>query len=112
MDFGSRARFLLAKIVARNTDDNQTRLTVLAPEMLKPFVLGREAAFGGCVDDQNGLAFEVSHGDGLAAQGRDGEVVETVRHGDPSRDAKSVLHYVALRWTLFKHLDTLPPCVL
>jgi hypothetical protein len=35
-------------------------------EFLEPFELRREAAFGGCVDDQDHFAFEFDEREGLA----------------------------------------------
>lgn len=69
------AGFLAQKLVAGEADDNELVL-VFVVQFLQRFVLRREAAFGGDVDAEHVLAFEVAHVHRIAVDTGDAEVVK------------------------------------
>lgn len=70
LDLGIRPGILPAKLIAGETQDLKVfavrRLERLV-EFLQPFELWREAAFGGCVDDEDDFAAELREVVGLFA---------------------------------------------
>jgi hypothetical protein len=70
LDLVVGAGLLAAELVAREAEDDEVvgvLLLDLVPDFFEPGVLGREAAFGGGVDDEDDFAFVVGEGDLLAA---------------------------------------------
>jgi hypothetical protein len=54
---------LLAKLIGRKAEHDQTFFTILLPELLQVAVLGRIAAIAGGIDDQHHLAAVVGQVD-------------------------------------------------
>jgi hypothetical protein len=53
------ARFLAGKVVAGEAENLQATVAIVFKQRFKRAVLRREAAFGGDVNDQQNLAFEL-----------------------------------------------------
>lgn len=56
LDRGVRTRFLLAEVIGWNADHDQAPVPISIPKLLQGSVLGREAAFGSSVYDEDGSA--------------------------------------------------------
>ena len=78
-DLLRRARLLAHELVAGEADDREAAVAVGLLQALEAFVLGREAALGGHVDEQQRLAGVVAQLGVVALEGVDGDVVES--HG-------------------------------
>src|SRR5471032_3589580 len=68
-DLSGIAWFLLAELVARETQHRKSAIRVTFVQLLQTLVLGRESALAGGVHDQQHLAQIAFHADGFTAEG-------------------------------------------
>lgn len=67
-DLTGSTGLLVAELVARETEHNDTAVFVLAVQCLEPFVLRCESAFAGGIDHEHDLSGVLLHVNGLTTQ--------------------------------------------
>lgn len=72
--------FLLGELVTGKTENDEALIFVLLIKLFQPFELRGQSAFGGSVDDKEGLPFKFVHADGLSLGVVCGELVEFGGH--------------------------------
>src|ERR1039457_7604021 len=78
-DFGLRAGFLRAELVAGEAQHCESAFFVGAVKQLQSSVLGGKAAFAGGVDDQQNLAMKLVQADRAAVQQIGGKLINRLR---------------------------------
>ena len=69
------ARFLVRKLVARETENDKSLVFIFLVQCLQTIVLRRETTFGGGVNDEDHLSFVVSEVYLFASIGEDFEII-------------------------------------
>ena len=65
-DLGLCPRLLAGELIAGHAQDHQPSVAVVRVELFQSIVLGRQAAFGRRIDDQNHLVLELRQRQGRA----------------------------------------------